>query len=97
MCFAREGNKGEAFTCKSLFPSFLQSYSEEVKAKKTKNSGRARVGAEVGGRCTFEKSLLVVGGALQGSDEPYLLRKIKYIICSAVFFFLNSIALPISN
>ena len=33
---------------------------------KNENSGRARyacaLGAEVGGRCTFEKDLLVVGG-----------------------------------
>ena len=39
--FTGEGNKDKAFTRKSLFHSFLQSYGEEVKAK-TKNSGRAR-------------------------------------------------------
>lgn len=76
--FTGEGNKGETFTHKSLFPSFLQSYGEEVK-EKTKNSGRVRVGAEMGGRCTFEKVLLVVGGALQVLDKPKTrsLRKIS--------------------
>ena len=52
LCFAREGNavffaftgegnKGEAFTRKSLFHSFLQSYGEEVKAKNEKQRTRA--------------------------------------------------------
>jgi len=60
------------FTRKSLFPSRLQSYGEEV--KKTKNGGRARyacaLGAEVGGRCTFEKGFPVLEASLQISDEP---------------------------
>ena len=38
-----------------------------------KNSGRARyacaLGAEVGGRCTFEKGLLIVDALLQILDE----------------------------
>ena len=46
--FTSEGNKGEIFTRKSLFSSFLQSYGEEVKAKKTKNSGRARYACALG-------------------------------------------------
>ena len=36
--FTGEGNKGETFTRKSLFHSFLQSYGEEVKAKKRKTA-----------------------------------------------------------
>ena len=36
-----EGNRGETFTRKSLFPSFLQSYGEEVKAKNEKQRTRA--------------------------------------------------------
>ena len=36
--FTGEGNKGEAFTLKSLFYSFLQSHGEEVKAKKRKTA-----------------------------------------------------------
>ena len=70
--FTGEGNKGEAFTRKSLFHSFLPSYGEEVKAKNEKQRARAlrvRVGAEVGGRCTFEKGLLIVDTSLQMSDE----------------------------
>ena len=39
--FTGEGNKGEAFTRKSLFPSFLQSYGEEAKAKNEKQRTRA--------------------------------------------------------
>ena len=39
--FTGEGNKGEAFTRKSLFPSFLQSCGEEVKAKNEKQRTRA--------------------------------------------------------
>ena len=76
VCFAREGNavffaftgdgnKGEAFTRKSLFPSFLQSCGEEVKAKNEKQRTRAlRVCVGVWlrpvDRCTFKKGLLVV-------------------------------------
>ena len=62
------------FTRKSLFPSLLQSYGEEVKAKNEKQRTRAlrvRVGAEVGGRCTFEKGFPVVEDSLQVSDESY--------------------------
>ena len=36
-----EGNRGETFTRKSLFPSYLQSYGEEVKAKNEKQRTRA--------------------------------------------------------
>jgi len=58
--FTDEENKDEAFTRKSLFPSFLQSCGEEVKAKKTKNSGRARyacaMGAEAGDRALSKRS-----------------------------------------
>ena len=71
--FTGEGNKCEAFTRKSLFHSFLQTYGEEVKAKNEKQRTRtrsARVGAEVGGRCTFEKGLLIVDASLKMSDEP---------------------------
>ena len=39
--FTGEGNKGEAFTHKSLIHSFSQSYSEEVKAKNEKRRTRA--------------------------------------------------------
>ena len=39
--FTCEGNKSETFTRKSLFPSFLQSYGEEVKAKNEKQRTRA--------------------------------------------------------
>ena len=39
--FTGEGNKCEAFTRKSLFSSFLQSYGEEVKAKNEKQRTRA--------------------------------------------------------
>ena len=39
--FTGEGNKGETFTRKSLFPSFLQSCGEEVKAKNEKQRTRA--------------------------------------------------------
>jgi len=42
--FTGEGNKGEAFTRKSLYHSFLQSYGEEVKAKNEKQRTRARWG-----------------------------------------------------
>ena len=62
------------FTRKSLFPSCLQSHGEEVKAKNEKQRTRAlrvRVGAEVGGRCTFEKGFPAVEASLQMSDEPY--------------------------
>ena len=67
VCFAREGNalfspspvkEIRVFTHKSLFPSFLQSYGEEVKVKKRKTADAryaCALGAEVGGRCTFEK------------------------------------------
>ena len=34
--FTGEGNKGEAFTCKSLMHSFLWPYGEEVKANNEK-------------------------------------------------------------
>ena len=46
--FTGEGERGEVFTRKSLFSSFLPSYGEEVKAK-TKNSGRARYACALGG------------------------------------------------
>ncbi len=62
------------FTRKSLFPSCLQSHGEEVKAKNEKQRTRAlrvRVGAEVGGRCTFEKGFPAVEASLQMSDKPY--------------------------
>ena len=36
-----EGNRGGIFTRKSLFPSYLQSYGEEVKAKNEKQRTRA--------------------------------------------------------
>ena len=39
--FTGEGKRGEAFTHKSLFHSFLPSYGEEVKAN-NENAGRAR-------------------------------------------------------
>ena len=39
--FTGEGNRGETFTRKSLFPSLLQSYGEEVKAKNEKQRTRA--------------------------------------------------------
>ena len=41
-----EGNRGEIFTRKSLFPSALQSYGEEVKAKNEKRRTRARWGVK---------------------------------------------------
>ena len=41
VCFACEGNKDGAFTRKSLFHSFLQSYGEEVKEKNEKQRTRA--------------------------------------------------------
>jgi len=53
-----------------LFHSFLQSYGEEVKAKKRKTADACALGAEVEGKYTLENDLLVVGRALQGSDEP---------------------------
>ena len=43
-----EENRGETFTRKSLFPSCLQSYGEEVKAKNEKQRTRA-LRARVGG------------------------------------------------
>ena len=49
--FTGEGKRGEAFTRKSLFPSCLQSYGEEVKAKNEKQRTRAlrvRVGGKSG-------------------------------------------------
>ena len=73
--FTGEGNRGETFTHKSLFPSCLQSYGEEVKAKNEKQRTRAlrvRVGAEVGSWCTVEKGFPVVETSLQMSDEPIL-------------------------
>ena len=39
--FTGEGKRGETFTRKSLFHSFLQSYGEEVKAKNEKQRTRA--------------------------------------------------------
>ena len=39
--FTGKGNKGETFTHKSLFHSFLPSYGEEVKAKNEKQRTRA--------------------------------------------------------
>ena len=39
--FTGEGKRGETFTRKSLFPSYLQSYGEEVKAKNEKQRTRA--------------------------------------------------------
>ena len=39
--FTCEGKRGEDFTRKSLFSSFLQSYGEEVKAKNEKQRTRA--------------------------------------------------------
>ena len=39
-----EGNRGKTFTRKSLFPSCLQLYGEEVKAKNEKQRTRARWG-----------------------------------------------------
>ena len=39
--FTGEGKRGETFTHKSLFPSFLQSYGEEVKANNEKRRTRA--------------------------------------------------------
>ena len=71
--FTGEGNRGETFTRKSLFPSRLQSYGEEVKAKNEKQRTRAlrvRVGGWGGRQEHFRKGLLVVGGALQVEDEP---------------------------
>ena len=41
VCVVGEGKRGEMFTRKSLFPSFLQSYGEEVKAKNEKQRTRA--------------------------------------------------------
>ena len=40
--FTGESKRGETFTRKSLFHSFLQSYGEEVKAKNEKQRTRAR-------------------------------------------------------
>ena len=59
--------------------------------KKTKNSGRARVGGEeLGCRCTLEKGLLVVAGALQVSDEPQynpsLVLELNWIILFVCLF-----------
>ena len=45
--FTGEGKRGEAFTRKSLMPSFLRTYGEEVKAKNEKRRTRA-LGVEVG-------------------------------------------------
>ena len=56
--FTGEGNRGEAFTRKSLFISFLQSYGEEVKAKNEKQRTRAlcvRVGGRSGRPVHFRK------------------------------------------
>ena len=69
--FTGEGKRGEDFTRKSLFPSLLPSYGEEVKAKNEKQRTRARWRAEVGGRRTFEKGFPVVDTSHQMSDEPY--------------------------
>ena len=71
--FTGEGDKGEMFTRKSLFPSCLQSHGEEVKQKRKQRTRalRVRVGAEVGGRCTFEKGFPAVEASLQMSDKPY--------------------------
>ena len=56
--FTGEGNKGEAFTRKSLFHRFLPSYGEEVKAKNEKQRTRAlrvRVGGWGGRQVHFRK------------------------------------------
>ena len=50
--FTGEGNKGEAFTRKSLFYSFLHSYGEAVKAKNEKQRTRA-LRVRVGGWKVF--------------------------------------------
>ena len=47
--FTGEGKRGEDFTRKSLFPSLLPSYGEEVKAKNEKQRTRA-LRVRVGGR-----------------------------------------------
>ena len=47
--FTGESKRGETFTRKSLFHSFLQSYGEEVKAKNEKQRTRA-LRVRVGGR-----------------------------------------------
>ena len=39
--FTGEGNKGEAFTYKSLMHSFLRTHGEEVKANNEKRRTRA--------------------------------------------------------
>jgi len=41
LAFTGEGKRGENFTRKSLFPSLLPSYGEEVKAKNEKQRTRA--------------------------------------------------------
>ena len=59
------------FTRKSLFPSFLQSYGEEVKAKNEKQRTRAlrgRVGDRSGKPVHF---CPVFDASLQMSNEPY--------------------------
>ena len=47
--------------------------SDQVKAKRKTAVARG-LGAEVGGRCTFEKSLLVVDASLQMSDEAEIIQ-----------------------
>ena len=60
--------KGETFTRIILSLNNLGAKGEAVKAKIEKRRTRAlrvRVGAEVGGRCTFEKGFPVVSRVLQ--------------------------------
>ena len=78
--FTGEGNKGEAFTRKSLFHGFLQSYGE---GKKRKTADARALGAEAGDRCTFENVLLVVDASFQMSDELFVFPDfVKDRLCS---------------
>ena len=62
------------FTRKSLFPSYLQSYSEEVKAKNEKQRTRAlrvRVGGRSGRPVHFRKRVSGSRYITPKTDEPY--------------------------
>ena len=54
--FTGEGNKGEAFTYKSLMHSFLHPFGEEVKANNEKRRTRARWALKWGLR--WEESMI---------------------------------------
>lgn len=65
--FTGEGNKGEAFTRKSLHHCFLQSYGE---GKKRKTAARTRLGLRWEAGALLKKVLPVVDVSFQMSDEP---------------------------